>query len=125
MSMELTIALSAAKTIFDLAKSLTESLSRKGKIDAKEVNAQLMEFQRLSLDMQAALHDLAEENRILREENANLKDKREYERELREEYQFEQGVYWKQGDTENPYCPLCLEIKTERQLNSCVFTTIR
>ncbi|HKV62126.1 MAG TPA: hypothetical protein VJO16_09445, partial [Candidatus Acidoferrum sp.] len=62
--MDITAALSGAKTAFELARALQNGLARQ-QIKPEEVPARLMELQQHILSMQAILHDLAEENRTL------------------------------------------------------------
>src|SRR5947208_1596424 len=98
--MDLKSAISIGKTAFELAKSLQNGLA-KGQMKNDEVPARLMELQQLILDLQATLHDLAEENR-------QLIAATDREKELRESYEYADNCYYrKNGD--GPFCPLCLD----------------
>jgi hypothetical protein len=68
--MDVKSAISAGKTAFELAKSLMNGLS-KGQIQADEVPSRLMELQQHILNMQSVVHDLAEENRGLKQQLEN------------------------------------------------------
>jgi hypothetical protein len=95
-------AISAAKTAFELARSLQNGLAS-GQVKAEEVPARLMELQQHILSMQAIVHDLAEENRTLKEKMADLLRCADIGNELT----FEEGVYWHSG---YPYCPPCWDV---------------
>jgi hypothetical protein len=97
--MNLTAALSTAKTAFDLARSLQNGLAI-GQVKPEEVPARLMELQQHILSMQAIVHDLAEENRGLNEEVSDLKRCADFGKE----FTFDEGVYWYR---DYPYCPNC------------------
>ena len=89
----------AAKTGFDLIKTLREVLKRET-VDPHEVSNRLMELQELMLEAQAALGEAQEHERDL---NAQI---REFKRtaDFGADFRFEEGVYWKR---EYPYCPNC------------------
>jgi hypothetical protein len=106
--MELTSVLSSAKTAFELARALGNGLS-KGQIKLEEVPARLMELQQHILTMQSVVHDLAEENRQLREQL----DDRERTRGIEADLEMEPDGQYSYRKSERvagkliQYCPVC------------------
>lgn len=70
--MTIATGLSAAKTGFDLIKSLREALG-KPEVNPGDIQARLVELQSLMLDAQRSLADAEEETRNLRSEIRELK----------------------------------------------------
>ena len=105
--MDISAALSSAKTAFELVRALQNGLARQ-QIRTEEVPARLMELQQHILSMQSVLHDLAEENRQLQ---LRL-DERERQRELEEDMDFvvDGGFYVRKSEAGKAliaYCPVC------------------
>src|ERR1035441_3285679 len=97
--MDITAALSGAKTAFELARALQNGLARQ-QIKPEEIPARLMELQQHILSMQAIVHDLAEENWTLTSRIEELQRSADFGKD----FTFEEGVYWHR---EFPYCPNC------------------
>ena len=97
-------ALGAVKTGFDLIKGVRELL-KKDKVDAGEVNGQLVQLQDLLLD---ARHSLIDAQEYIEKLQAELASQNRIE-ELKKLIVYDQSVYWKRtGNGEevepNPYC---------------------
>jgi hypothetical protein len=105
--MDITAAISGAKTTFELARALQSGLARQ-QIKPEEVPARLMELQQHILSMQAIVHDLAEENRQLR---ARLDDNDEHDKLLEDMEYREDGNFWiRKSEADKgliAYCPAC------------------
>ena len=108
-------ALGAVKTGFDLIKSVREFL-KKDKVDAAEINSQLVQLQDLLLEARSAVIDVQGYIEELEAE----RDSRSRIDELEKLMIFGQSVYWKRtgnGDEvePDPYCTVCWE--KERRLS--------
>src|ERR1035441_10041759 len=101
--MDITAALSGAKTAFELARALQNGLARQ-QIKPEEIPARLMELQQHILSMQAIVHDLAEENRTLTSQIEELQRSADFGKD----FTFEEGVYWRD---KAPYCPICWDVQ--------------
>jgi hypothetical protein len=100
--------LSAAKTGFDLIKSLRELLGRQD-VNPGDIQARLVELQSLMLDAQRALADAEEKNRLL---SAKL-DEANRIATLRDDMEFvhDGGYYVRKSEEKRvPYCPLCWQV---------------
>jgi len=105
--MELTSVLSSAKTAFELARALQSGLA-KGQIKPEEVPARLLELQQHILTMQSVVHDLAEENRQLREKLAVNDTFKALDADM--DFQLDGGFYVRKSEADKgliAYCPIC------------------
>jgi hypothetical protein len=105
--MNLAAGISAAKTGFDLIKSLRDVIGRPD-INPGDVQARLLELQSLMLDAQRALGDAEEENRNLRAQLAA----KEIIKEIEADLEFApDGRFWIRRSEKDtaliPYCPVC------------------
>jgi hypothetical protein len=97
--MAISEGLSATKAGFELVRGALELLKRQD-VDRNEVTARLLELQGLILETQRALGDAEDENRGLRRRVDELTNVVEFGND----FEFEEGVYWKRN---YPYCPNC------------------
>src|SRR5690242_6801807 len=106
--MEITAALSSAKTAFTLARALYDGLARQ-QIKAEEVPARLMELQQHILSMQAIIHDLSEENRQLHRkvEESDVLRRLENDVDFYTNGRFLVRKSELAGGKVIPYCPVC------------------
>ncbi|HXA52230.1 MAG TPA: bZIP transcription factor [Candidatus Acidoferrum sp.] len=103
--MDVKSAISAGKTVFDLAKSLQNGLAKQ-QIKPEEVPARLMELQQHILTLQEQVHDLAEENRSLQIQIETLQQLQNIDATV----EFANEVYWRRKadqTLEGPFCPTC------------------
>jgi hypothetical protein len=103
--MDITAALSSAKTTFELARALQNGLARQ-QVKPEEVPARLMELQQHILSMQAVIHDLAAENREL----AMKLEAADKTQEVEESLIYGDHVYFRRkagGGIDGPFCTTC------------------
>jgi hypothetical protein len=105
--MDITAALSSAKTAFELARALHTGLARQ-QIKPEEVPARLMELQQHILSMQAVVHDLAEENRQLQRKLDDQDEHRKLDADM--DFVIDGGFYVRKSEVQKgliAYCPVC------------------
>ena len=100
--MSITSGLSAAKTGFELVRSVRE-LVRRPEIDASEVSARLVELQELMLDARNALSEAQDDQVALEAQIAQLTRMADVGQDFHKEY----GLYWLDG---YPYCAVCWDV---------------
>jgi TolA-binding protein len=108
MAIDVAIALSALKSAADLIGAFRNAVKNRA-LKPDEVSAEILKIQELVSDARSGLIEAQEEIARLNGEIRSLDEQLAALRDLKDNYEFRDNMYWRKGTGEGPFCQTCMD----------------